>query len=186
WAVSLVDAPQTPLILAGELQHQKIVWIGFDTLQSLWPLRFSFPMFFQNAVEWLNPASTKSSQLMVHAGEPFRFGMSQSAETAEITLPDGSKRDLNTANAREILFGETTRQGIYHLRTGTNDATFCVNVLDATESNNEPREQLEFGKFSKVSATETKRANIEFWRWLVGVGLAVLLFEWWFYHRRSA
>ena len=186
WAVSLVDAPQTPLILAGELQHQKIVWIGFDTLQSLWPLRFSFPMFFQNAVEWLNPASTKSSQLMVHAGEPFRFGMSQSAEKTEITFPDGSKRDLNTANTREILFGETTRQGIYHLRAGTNDATFCVNVLDAAESNNQPRDQLDFGKFSKVSATEMKRANIEFWRWLAGVGLAVLLFEWWFYHRRSA
>jgi Ca-activated chloride channel homolog len=186
WAVSLVDAPQTPLILAGELQHQKIVWIGFDTLQSLWPLRFSFPMFFQNAVEWLNPASTKSSQLMVHAGEPFRFGMSQAADKAEVVLPDGTKRELNTANTREILFGETTRQGIYHLHTGTNDATFCVNVLDAEESNTQPRDQLELGKFSKVSATEMKRANVEYWRWLLAAGLAVLLFEWWFYHRRSA
>jgi hypothetical protein len=186
WAVSLVDAPQTSLIMAGELQHQKIVWLGFDTLQSLWPLRFSFPMFFQNAVEWLNPASTKSSQMMVHAGEPFRFGMSQAADKVEVTLPDGSKREVNTGNSRDVLFGDTTHEGIYHLHAGSNDATFCVNVLDAAESNVQPRDQLEFGKFTKVTATEMKRANIEFWRWLAAAGLAVLLFEWWFYHKRSA
>jgi len=33
WAAALVEAQQTPLILAGETARQKIVWIGFDTLQ---------------------------------------------------------------------------------------------------------------------------------------------------------
>src|SRR5206468_3725345 len=41
WAVSLVDAPQASMILAGELGRQRIIWIGFDTLQSLWPYRFT-------------------------------------------------------------------------------------------------------------------------------------------------
>ena len=57
WATALVEAQQTPLILAGETARQKIVWIGFDTLQSTWPLRISFPMFIANAVDWLNPAA---------------------------------------------------------------------------------------------------------------------------------
>jgi hypothetical protein len=112
--------------------------------------------------------------------------MSQASEKVEITLPDGNKREVNTGNSRDVLFGDTAHQGVYHLHAGTNDATFCVNVLDAAESNVQPHDQLEFGKFTKVTATEMKRANIEFWRWLAAAGLAVLLFEWWFYHRRSA
>jgi len=185
WAAALVEAQQTPLILAGEYERQKVVWIGFDTLQSTWPLRISFPMFIANAVEWLNPAATKSSQLMVHGGEPFRYALTQPAATAEVIMPDGTKRVLASGDAREIVFGETGRQGIYHLHVGTNDVTFCVNVLDAAESNTKPLEELQFGKFNRVSATEMTRANVDMWRWIAAAGLAVLLFEWWFYHRRT-
>ena len=185
WATALVEAQQTPLILAGELSRQKIVWIGFDTLQSTWPLRISFPMFIANAVDWLNPQAAKASQLMVHGGEPFRLALTQPAATAEATLPDGTKRTLAPGDAREIVFGETGKQGIYRMRAGTNEVTFCVNVLDAAESNTKPRETLEFGKFNTVSATAVRRSNVDLWRWSAAAGLAVLLFEWWFYHRRT-
>ncbi|MGA2543573.1 MAG: BatA and WFA domain-containing protein [Verrucomicrobiota bacterium] len=186
WATALVEAQQTPLILAGELARQKIVWIGFDTLQSTWPLRISFPMFIANAVDWLNPQATKSSQLMVHGGEPFRYALTQPAAAAEVTMPDGTKRTLTPGDAREIVFGETGKQGIYHLHVGTNDVTFCVNVLDAAESNTKPREELELGKFNTISATQMRRSNVDLWRWIAAGGLAVLMFEWWFYHRRTA
>jgi hypothetical protein len=185
WAVSLVDAPQTPLLLAGELSHQKIIWIGFDTLQSTWPLRISFPMFIANAVDWLNPAVTRSRQLMLHAGEPFRFALSQPAPAVEVTLPGGAKETVPASGSREIIFGHTDRQGTYHLRAGTNDITFCVNVLDAAESNTNPREELQLGKFDKVGATTVKQASVEFWRWIAAVAVAVLMFEWWYYHRRT-
>ena len=59
WAVSLVDSSQAPLIIAGELARQRIVWVGFDPLESNWPLRISFPIFIANAVDWLNPASAR-------------------------------------------------------------------------------------------------------------------------------
>jgi hypothetical protein len=185
WAVPLVDAPQTPLILAGELSHQKIIWIGFDTLQSTWPLRISFPMFIANAVDWLNPAVTKSRQLMLHAGEPFRFSLSQAEATAEVTLPGGAKETITATGNREIVFGDTDRQGTYRLRAGTNDITFCVNVLDAAESNTKPREELQLGKFDKVGATTIRQASVEFWRWIAAGAVAVLMFEWWYYHRRT-
>jgi Ca-activated chloride channel homolog len=185
WAVALVDAPQTPLILAGELSHQKIVWIGFDTLQSTWPLRISFPMFIANAVDWLNPAVAKSGQLLVRAGEPFRYSLAQPAATAEVTLPDGSKKTVTPADGREIVFGDTAKQGTYQLRAGTNEVAFCVNLLDAAESNTKPREELQFGKFNTVGSVDLKQASKEIWRWIAAVALAVLMFEWWYYHRRT-
>ena len=185
WAVPLVDAQQTPLILGGELARQRIIWIGFDTLQSTWPLRISFPMFIANAMDWLNPATTKSQQLMLHAGEPFRFGLNQPVASAEVTLPGGAKETLATTGNREVVFGHTDRQGTYHLRAGTNEVAFCVNVLDAAESNTKPREELQLGKFNKVGATEMKQASVEVWHWIAAGALAVLMFEWWYYHRRT-
>ncbi len=186
WAVPLVEAQQTPLIMAGELNRQKIIWIGFDPLQSTWPLRISFPMFIANAIEWLNPAATKTGQLMVRAGEPFRYALSEPATTAQLTLPGGATKMLTLGDAREVVFGDTSKQGTYRLKVGTNDIAFCVNLLDTAESNTKPNEQLDLGKFDKISSTDLRQANVEIWHWIAALAVAVLMFEWWFYHRRTA
>ena len=186
WAVSLVDSPQAPLILAGELGRQRIIWIGFDILESNWPLRVSFPIFIANAVEWLNPANVKGSQLLVKAGDAFRLALTRAEKEAQVTLPDGQvKKLLLDPKANELVFAETYRQGIYRLRVGTNETTFCVDLLDAAESNIKPREELQLGKYTRVTATTRQRTNTELWRSIAGLGLLVLLIEWWYYHRRT-
>ena len=186
WAVSLADAPQASLILAGDLGRQRLVWIGFDILESNWPLRVSFPIFIQNAVEWLNPANAKTSQLLVKAGEAFRLALGQPETSAQVSLPGGQTRTVAIdPNANEFVFGETFKQGVYRVRMGTNDTVFCVNLLDAAESNIKPRDELQLGKYTKVQATSMQRANMEMWRSFAGLALLVLLGEWWFYHRRT-
>lgn len=186
WAATLVESPKTPLIVAGELERQRIVWIGFDTLQSNWPLRIAFPIFIANAVDWLNPANAQAGQLMVRAGEPFRAGLAKPITAAQITSPDGKTKPLPVdASAREIVFGDTEKQGVYRLKLGTNETVFCVNAMDAAESDTTPRAELPFGKYAKVGATTLKRANLEAWRWIAVAGLAILLFEWWYYHKRT-
>jgi hypothetical protein len=187
WAVSLADAPEASLILAGELGRQRILWIGFDLLDSNWPLRVSFPIFVANAVEWLNPANTRGAQLLVKGGEAFRFALAQPAQTASVTFPSGETKTLPVdARANEFVFAETYQQGVYHLQVGTNQTAFCVNLLDAAESNTGPRDELKLGKYAKVSATVMQRANMELWRSIAACALIFLLFEWWFYHRRTA
>jgi hypothetical protein len=186
WANAIVDSPKTPLILAGELSGQRIVWVGFDTLQTDWPLRISFPIFIANAMDWLNPALANSSQLMVRAGDPLRLGLAQPVASAQMIVPGGIVKTLPVdANAREIVFGQTEKQGIYRLKYGTNETVFCVNAIDAAESDTAPRAELPFGKYGKVTATTLRRANMELWRWIAMAGLIVLMFEWWYYHRRT-
>jgi hypothetical protein len=186
WAVSLADAPQAPLILAGELGRQRIIWIGFDILESNWPLRVSFPIFIANAVEWLNPANAKGGQLLIKAGDAFRIPLTEPEMKAQITLPDGTKKTLNIEpNANEFVFGDTYKQGIYKLNLGTNNITFCVDLLDTAESNIKPRDELQVGKYTKVAATTVQRTNMELWRTIAAIGLLVLLGEWWYYHRRT-
>jgi len=185
WAVSILEAPQAPLILAGELGRQRIVWVGFDPLESNWPLRVSFPIFIANAVDWLNPANAKNSQLLVKAGDPFRLALAEPVKNAVVKLPDGKSATLNLDGANELVFGDTARQGVYHLRAGTNEVTFCASLLDSAESNIRPRDELKFGEYTRVTATTVQRTNMELWRTLAAIGLVVLLFEWWWYHRRT-
>jgi hypothetical protein len=186
WAVSLVETPQAPIILAGELGRQRIIWIGFDVLQSNWPLRVSFPIFIANAVEWLDPANARSGQLLVKAGDPFRLALVEPQTGAEVTLPGGATKSLKLdPTANELVFGDTYKAGVYRLRLGTNDTVFCVNLLDTAESNIKPRDELQLGKYTKVTATTTKRANMELWRTIAALALLVLLGEWWYYHRRT-
>jgi Ca-activated chloride channel family protein len=187
WGLSLVDSPQSPLMVAGDLGRQRILWLGFDTLESTWPYRVSFPIFVANVAEFLNPATERNSQLLVHAGDPFRLALSQPlTNNAQITLPDGTTRPIKVdPKANELVFGDTYREGVYHLKTGTNETVFCVALLDAAESNIKPREELQFGKYNKVSATTLHRANMELWRTIAAIALFILMFEWWYYHRRT-
>jgi Ca-activated chloride channel homolog len=187
WAVALVDSPQAPLVLAGERGRQRIVWIGFDLLESNWPLRVSFPIFIANAVEWLNPANARGGQLLVKAGEAFRLGLTRAEKEAQVKLPDGRVETVTLdPNASEFVFGNTYRQGVYRLRVGTNETVFCVDLLDPAESNIQPRDELRLGKYSRITATTQQRVNKELWRTIAGLGLVLLLLEWWYYHRRTA
>jgi hypothetical protein len=186
WGLPLLESREGALLVAGEEDRRRVVWLGFDVLDSNWPLRVSFPIFIANAAEWLNPASTRNAQLLVKAGSPFRLALPAPVTGAEVQGPDGAKHALDTdPKSPELVFGDTAKVGVYHLRAGTNDTTFCVNLLDANESNIQPREELSLGKYEKVSASAEKPANAELWRTLAAAALVVLLFEWWWYHRRT-
>jgi VWA domain-containing protein/aerotolerance regulator-like protein len=187
WAVSLVDAPQAPLVLAGDLGRQRIIWIGFDLLDSNWPLRVSFPIFIANAVEWLNPANEKSAQLLVKPGDAFRLPLAEPEKAAQVSLPDGQSRSIDVdPKANEFVFGDTLKQGVYKVKIGTNDLMFCADLLDAAESNIKPRDELQLGKHTTITATTMQRTNMELWRTIASVALLMLLVEWWYYHRRTA
>lgn len=187
WALPLVESQQSPLVLAGEINRQRIVWVGFDSLESTWPLRVSFPIFIANAVDWLNPATSQAELLSVQAGTPFRFRFDEAFDSASIELPNGESSPLvvNT-NSTEILFGETSAQGIYKLTAGDSEIAFTVNLMDPGETDIVPRNELPFGRAGRTLATEVKQANTELWRWIALAGLAMLMFEWWFYHKRTA
>lgn len=187
WGLSILESPTTPLIIAGEQGQHRILWIGFDSLQSTWPLRISFPIFIANAVEWLNPASIQAAQMNVKAGMPFRFGLADNLPSVQITSPDGTTatRAIDTTR-RELVLGDTTRQGVYKVQAGTNQFSFAVNLLDAEESDTAPRNEVKLGELARAAATTTRQASLEFWRWLALAGLLVCLFEWWFYHKRTA
>ncbi len=189
WAIPLVEASQTPLILAGEIKRQRVIWAGFDLLQSTWPLRVSFPIFVANAMEWLDSANTAQRDFMLRAGDPLRVPLPTNTTNSLVTItpPLGSPLEFRLdGRSSDLVYGNTTIQGIYKVRQGTNDMTYCANILDPQESDLLPHTEIAVGKHGRVASTTLRRANLEIWRPLAVLGLLFLLWEWWYYHRRTA
>jgi hypothetical protein len=123
----------------------------------------------------------------VQAGSAFRQPLFASYDSATITLPKGEKKNITLGSqAKEIVWSETFKVGIYKVDYGTNETAFTVNMMDPAESDITPRKELAAGAGGKVAEAATLRANLEYWRWFVMAALAVLMFEWWYYHRRTA
>ena len=187
WGESLVESSQSPLLIAGELGGRRRLWIGFDTLRSTWPLRVSFPMFIANAVQWLNPTASSGQELTVRTGDPIRVGFEAPGDSILVRRPDGKSESLPWSSSRQsFVCGNTADQGIYTVTAGTNRVQFAANLMDAAESDSMPRAALTLAHGRQVEATVSSRADLEIWRWIAALALAVLMFEWWYYHKRTA
>lgn len=187
WGERVVDSTQTPLMVAGELGRQRVVWLGFDVLESTWPLRVSFPIFIANALDWLNPGVVRAGQLQVKVGSPFRLAVDEVVDRAELQLPGGDTVQLELDRSLpEVVVGATGEAGLYELRFRTNAVKFAVNLLDPVETATAPHAALDMGRFGEVEASTIRPASVEVWRWFAAIALGVLMFEWWFYHRRTA
>ena len=187
WAKPIVESTTTPLIVAGENKGQKVIWLGFDTLQSTWPLRISFPIFIANATDWLNPNTTQTAMVNVHTGDSFIINMETGDEPLEMSLPDGERVPLERLPAsREVVFGDTLSGGIYKLTHGTNTFLFASNLMNASESDTRPRKVLNTPEKDTLTARNERRANLDTWRWLLALAFCFLIFEWWYYHKQTA
>ncbi|MEC9081256.1 MAG: hypothetical protein VYE44_05705, partial [Verrucomicrobiota bacterium] len=175
------ESPSAPLVAAGENDGQRVIWIGFNPLDSTWPLRVSFPIFIANTAAWLKPAPLTS----ILVGEPFHVRLSNTETPVNIQLPDGSTRETKTTASGELVFGDTEQQGVYIASFGTSTLRFCVNLLDREESRISSREVLQMGEYGMVEASVPVSADKEAWRWFAMLCLGFVLFEWWFYHRRT-
>ena len=182
WMNPIVETQSVPLIAVGENDANRCVWVGFNPLDSTWPLRVSFPIFIANAIDWLDPKIVTN----LSAGEPFSMRMAEKGSAVVVTLPDGEIVETSTMENGEFVFADTFQQGVYHAKYGTNEISFCVNLLDAAESAIESRDVLKLGKYGRVEATLQLDADKELWRWFAITCLLLLVFEWWFYHRRTA
>lgn len=187
WGRAIVETTNHPLIVAGERGRQRILWVGFDVMNSNWPRRSSFPIFVMNAAEWLNPHLIQARRRLVRAGEPIRYPLRNAITNATIVTPEGDRGQIVVpATSSELMFGQTDAAGIYRMLSQTNEVLFAVNALDPDESNIRPAMEIQLGEYNRTAAAAVQPARVEYWRWFVVAGLLFLMFEWWFYHRRTA
>ena len=107
------------------------------------------------------------------------------ADTATVTFPDGSTREIELDPLRTTLFGDTSQIGVYTVERGGTTERFAVNLMDLNESSIAPAAAIDFGRSRVTAEPGSVRQTREMWRWFVAGALAVLALEWHIYSRRA-
>jgi len=195
----LVEAGGGPLLLVAERPQGRLAVLAFDLHDSDLPLHVAFPVLTANLVDWLLlPSSiTPAAEggwggarfpASVRPGDPVSIQPDPEAAEIAVTTPDGTRHVLPVDEATPV-FAATGRLGIYRVeqsdRTGNalRSSVFAVNLFDPAESNIAPRDVVQVGQTEVAAAAQEEEGRREFWPWLAGAALAVLVVEWWIYQR---
>jgi Ca-activated chloride channel family protein len=191
WGQTLAETDNGPLIVAGERNDTKAVYVGFSLLESDMPLRVAFPIFLSNCVQWLT-ARPGDGGGVTRPGEVMALAATPNNGALTIARPDGSKDQLTNTKGSAPLYDKTTEVGVY-TATGKNfEQTFAVSLLSASESNIRPVPRPVVVVTDAPDPKEGKASTLrqgtvvrrEVWQWLAIAALCVLCAEWFAYHRR--
>ena len=153
-----------------------------------WPLLASFPLFMGNVVQTLGNVSDGSRDELIQPGQPKTIRPDSPVADIEITEPGGTAQKLKRGSRADFLYGGTEQTGVYQVKwDGQWQRGFAVNLLDAGESNIEPRPAVTIGAVQVQGSTEERphpAPTRELWRWAVLLALIVVLAEWYIYNRR--
>ncbi len=193
WGRTLVEAENTPLIVAGERGGKRVVWCGFDVRESDFPLRVAFPIFITNALRYLSAprgSDALNESSAPRTGNPVALLPPQNAREISIKTPDGKTQKIavrasasGDASQEATLFDGASKVGQYVASSGNWSQPFAVSLLSKSESDLAPRDALKIGEKGAVAGENKARANRELWGYLIVVALAVLGLEWWVFHR---
>ncbi len=199
-AIALVSAPEGPLVAYKDFGPVRRYFVSFDPLlESNWWQLPSLLIFMQNAIEQTRARHFIGMPQMVTSGSPATLWSAGAMPpdqagkdiSVKVTLPDGDQMDV-PARDGQAVFGATDKVGFYEAHwpamgsTPAKTALFAVNLFSTAESDIRPQAlQAPAGSNVQEQASVAIQ-NKEIWRWFAAAGLAILLFEWWIYHRRIA
>jgi hypothetical protein len=190
WMHTLIDSDNGPLMMAGEQNGQRVVLIPFDLRQSNLPLTASFPILMSNLLGYLEPAS-QGTERDLRPGDSVTLSPLPQAEEVVVRQPGGQSQTI-PSEGRPIQFTSTAQPGLYTVLQRAAGQTlleepFSINASDEKESDVRPKSvALGSGRTLQAGqAPDLVPVNREIWMWLVPPALLLLLFEWYWFHRRS-
>jgi hypothetical protein len=193
----LIDADIGPIFVIGPREGFEDAVLGFEIfgknekgeieVNTDWHIRRSFPTFVMNVVKYLGGTRGSGSSPSVQPGKPIVLQTVLPVKAINVESPSGLKTQVAREGQNSFQFSDTDEVGPYSVREGSAKQVgqrFAVNLFDTRESNLVPRDKLEIGH-EEVKGTKTKeQSRQEIWKWILIVGLLVLIFEWYIYNKR--
>jgi hypothetical protein len=174
-----------PLILERRRQDGISFHMIFHPDRSTLPYRVGFPVLAMNAVRI---AADRAGLAEVQATRTGIFPGIQTApgRTYTVESPDGRRRECSADSAGILSGVPCPRAGRYSIRGAQGTQIRTASLLDTRETNLAAVEKLLFSENISVRASDEKtKAERPLWRMFAMFALAMLMGEWWYYHRRS-
>lgn len=185
WAEPLVTSKVGPLVFVGEYQSHRFAVISFDLLDSDLPLHITFPILFDQLLNYLNPPVMYDAPDGYKVEQPVQLKPGASVETLSILLPDGTEQDV-AVDEFGATFLDTQRPGIYTITALPGEYTeqFAVNAFSDTESGIAPRQEVSVSKKEGSGENLQQLGLRNLWQFPAILALILLIAEWWLYFRR--
>ncbi|QDU95395.1 vWA domain-containing protein [Lignipirellula cremea] len=160
---------------------------GAQAYNTNWYQRLSFPIFFQNLIRHQGGGRTAIASDLVRPGDLVRLQTALPQQYLMVTPPGGSPAKVEPQGKTLFPFSRTDRLGIYEVRDENSpqlSQLIAVNLFDGRESNLQPRTTLQFGATDVRAEAVWETQQVDYWKWIVLLGLVVLLAEWWIFNQR--
>jgi hypothetical protein len=159
-----------------------------------WNLKLSFPVFLRNLLYTLGNVSDAAAEENVQPGQIKTLRPDAAVKALDVippsrTLPQfgggqGGGRDTVTRGVGgDFSYKNTDTVGVYEATWAGGQRFFAVNLLDADESNIQPRDAIKIGE-QRLAAGQSRRQTYDTWKWIALAALVLLVLEWAAYHRR--
>lgn len=171
-------------IVCSQVGSTRWLSVAFPIDRTNWPLQASWPLFVENATDWLTRRSESESGRFWHTGEPVVipglspgsvWSLTPGSQARSVVGPDGL---LNLA--------AQSRVGLYRLEpTGTSTPRpIPVALLNADESACRTSDRLSIGA-TPIEGRTHRASRRELWPWLIAALAVLLTIEWAVYASRS-
>jgi Ca-activated chloride channel family protein len=188
WAKPLISTSDgVPLMVAGQDGDRRVVILPFDLQQSNLPLMSAFPILTANLVSYLSPPGVVLSS-EIQTGAPETLSPLPQVERVRVATPDDRVTEFR-AGQGPISYATTDVPGLYQVQQivqggqqTVDDDLFAANLANPEASDIRPR-------LSGLSNPGPLDAGLtilqkELWAILAAIVLPLLLFEWFWFHRR--
>lgn len=178
---TLAEVSEGAVMVSLQKPDKRWLLITFDVTSSDLPLRVAFPVMMWNALRWLTAPSESAERGLIPAGGLAVIPVPGEREKIGVRLPNGTTTELSVQDGTAPL-EDTVQTGFY--RCPDTGYLFAVNLVQREETD------LTVNQYGTPTLTGTTAgvrkvlARREWWHWLAGVLLAVMVLEWVMYHRR--
>jgi hypothetical protein len=187
----LAEAGKGPIIIAISRGPMQVIHVAFDPMESSWWLLQSWVKFIYNAVDYLGNLGTGVTTQGFTPGEALKARLPSAAKDIRLLPPDGEEKQLVPLDPAQLSWGPIRLTGLHLLTWETPGAedrgseVFAVNLLSERESDLARAEQLTVGTQTVATQGEAEAYYTPLWPWAIGACLAVLMLEWWVYHKKA-
>jgi Ca-activated chloride channel family protein len=188
WAKPLIStADGLPLMAVGQDGDRRVAILPFDLQQSNLPLMSAFPILMANMVNYLSPPGVVQSP-EINTGAPESLLPLPQVERVRVAGPTDQASEFRSGQG-PITYAATDVPGLYRVQQiiqggqqTVDDDLFAANLANPDESDIRPR----LTGLSNPGPLDAGLTTLqkEVWGVLAALILPLLLFEWFWFHRR--
>ena len=160
----VAELVSSPLILARELGHRKLAYIGFNPADSDIQFKKELPLFVLNCFEWFKRGVEPVTQ--IPPGEPMTIPVSDSAWKSVVVFPPNGASAQKIAvpeGAESVMFYDTFKPGIYRFMGETEKSPrlgFAVYFGSGKETNLNVTSAIQIGAADEKGRVTENRAEL--------------------------